>query len=310
MDFAAELGALTVQIPDGRVAMCVDLAVALGDPVAARAVFRVAQDDTEIPNRHRIVTSDGRPIHRTSAKQLRAEGVPFVHGRVSGVTEIRHASFRTSRPLAALREEQTRLRDRVRFRDGFQRLRTVGGVDLAYADGFAIAAAVVCMFPDGKPIAMSSVRETVRFPYIPGYLAYREAPAVTECVETLDAKPDVLMIDGHGVLHPARFGLACLVGLQLGLPTIGCAKSPLIGHLASTPPPRRSAPIILDGRILGRAFRPGSSRRLVYVSVGHNVSLNSAVRIVRSLCRSAVPEPLRMAHVHATEIRKRIMKSK
>jgi len=311
VDFAAELGALTAQIPRNRVATCADLATALGDPVAARAVFRVARDDTSLPLRHRIVTSDGRPVVPRSGGRLRAEGIRLDHGHVvAEAARFDASSFVTRHPLEWLRDEQRRLRDRVQSRDRFHRVRLVAGVDLAYASGFAIAAAVVCTFPSGQRIETSAVRESVGFPYIPGYLAYREAPAITEAVETLDAKPDLLLIDGHGVLHPARFGLACLVGLQLGLPTIGCAKSPLIGRLSRAPAPRRSAPIVVDGRILGRALRPRSSRRLVYVSVGHKVSLKSAVRIVRALCRSSVPEPLRMAHVYATEIRKRMMKSR
>lgn len=298
---------LTAQIPPRHYATCADLATALGDAVATRAIFLEAMDDPTLPNRHRIVRSDGRPVVRGSGKRLRAEGITLGRGRVVGDHgRFSAGSFDTSRPLELLRAEQRNLRRRVRFRDGFRRVRSVAGVDLAYADGFAIAAAVVCTYPDGKPIETSSVREAVRFPYIPGYLAYREAPAITECVETLDARPDILLIDGHGVLHPARFGLACLVGLQLRLPTIGCAKSPLVGHLTRTPASRRSAPIVVDHRILGRALRPGSSRRLVYVSVGHRVSLKSAVRIVRALCRSSIPEPLRLAHLRATEMRKRI----
>lgn len=309
MDFAVELRALTVQIPGGRVATCADLAAALGDSAATRAVLHLAREDGAIPNRHRIVTSDGRPVVPGSGAKLRAEGVALIGGSVVAEdARFRPPSFQTSPPLVALREEQLRLRRRVRFRDGFRQVRTIAGVDLAYADGFAIAAAVVCAFPDGTPIEASTVREPVRFPYIPGYLAYREAPAITECVETLDAKPDVLLIDGHGVLHPARFGLASLVGLRLGFPTIGCAKSPLVGRLSRMPAPRRSAPIVVDGDVLGRALRPGQSRRLVYVSVGHKVSLHSAVRIVRAVCRTSVPEPLRLAHRHATEIRKRITK--
>jgi len=311
VDFGVELGVLTAQIPRNRVATCADLAAALGDPAATRAVFHVVREDNAIPNRHRIVTSDGRPVVPGSGRRLRGEGIALVGGLVvEEAARLGARSFETSRPLEGLRGEQRHLRHRVRSRNGFRRVRSVAGVDLAYAGKFAIAAAVVCTFPDGKPIETSAVREVVRFPYIPGYLAYREAPAITECIETLDAKPDILLIDGHGILHPARFGLASLVGLRLGLPTIGCAKSPLVGRLSRMPAPRQSAPIVVDGQILGRAFRPGLSRRLAYVSVGHNVSLNSAVRIVRALCRSSVPEPLRMAHLHATEMRKRITKGK
>ena len=310
MDFTAELGALTAQIPRGRVSTCVDLAAALGDPVAARAVFRAARDEPGLPNRHRIITADGRPVVPGNGKKLQAEGVALEAGRIPEPVRFGFSPFETTRPLAALREEQRRLRKSVRFRDGFHRVKTVAGVDLAYADGFAIAAAVVCSFPAATPVEVAAVREPVRFPYIPGYLAYREAPAITECLEMLDAAPDVALIDGHGVLHPARFGLASLVGVRLGLATIGCAKTLLVGRLDRMPAPRQSAPVRIDGDVLGRALRPGASRRIVYVSVGHRVSLRTAVRIVRALCWTSIPEPLRLAHEHATELRKKMMKTR
>lgn len=310
MDFAAEVALLTSQVPTGRVATCGDIAAALGDPVAARAVFRTVAERTDLPNRHRIVTADGRPVVRGGAQKLRSETVTIERGRVSVSPQVGAEFFATSRPLVALREEQERLRTQVRFRDGFRAVRAVAGVDLAYADGFAIAAAIVCAFPSARPLEAAAVREPVRFPYIPGYLAYRESPAILQCLEVLDARPDIVLIDGHGVLHPARFGLASLVGVRLGLSTIGCAKSLLVGRLQRMPAPRESAPILVDREVLGRALRPGPSRRLVYVSVGHRVSLRTSVRIVRTLCRTPIPEPLRRAHEHATELRKKMSKTR
>ncbi len=308
MEFVAELASLLDQIPPGRVATVGELAAALGDTAAARAVFHVVREDARLENRHRVVTADGRPVAPAGGRRLRAEHIDLDGGRVREVGAFAFKGFSSERPLEKLREEQLRLRGAVRSRDGVRRPRTVAGFDLAYAGGFALAAGVVCSFPKGEALATAVARERVTFPYIPGYLAYREAPAILACHAALDMTPDVVLVDGHGVLHPARFGLACLVGVRLGAPTIGCAKSLLVGRLGRMPPPRGSARIFVDGDVAGRALRPGRSRRLVFVSVGHRVSLRTAVRIVRTLCYSRIPEPLRIAHERATEMRKRMRK--
>ncbi|OGS48796.1 MAG: hypothetical protein A3K68_00185 [Euryarchaeota archaeon RBG_16_68_13] len=209
---------------------------------------------------------------------------------------VRFTEFEGPRTLALLREEQARLAAQVRRTDRAGCWERVAGFDVAYDGDDAVAAAVV-MDPDGARVLEAlSLRVRIDFPYVPGYLAYREFPAIERCYRRLDPKPDVVLVDGHGILHPARFGIASYAGVALDTPTIGVAKHLLVGQAGPLPrEPGDVADIRLDGEVLGAGLRSGPSRRLIYVSVGHSISLETAVRITKRLCRTRIPEPLRLA---------------
>ncbi len=136
----------------------------------------------------------------------------------------------------------------------------------------------------------------VDFPYIPTYLAFRELPAIRAALEGLRRKPDLLFVDGHGRLHPAHFGFACLAGVELDIPTIGIAKHPLAGRPV---PSRVSVPgataIELDGAVRGYAWVPPGASRPFYVSVGHRISLPTALATAQRATRRRYPEPLLVA---------------
>jgi deoxyribonuclease V len=152
-----------------------------------------------------------------------------------------------------------------------------------------------------KGLEVLEVRHTVtqaRFPYIPGYLGYRELPLIVKVFEP--SKDDLLLIDGQGVLHPRGFGIACQVGVCLDVATIGAAKSMLVGNLDGEGP---RSDILIDGEIRGRRLRP-DHRKGIFVSVGHRVSLDTACGICEGLMIKGVPEPLRLAHMLATRMRK------
>jgi len=141
------------------------------------------------------------------------------------------------------------------------------------------------------------------FPYIPTYLAYRELPFIRAAFERLSEPPTLLLVDGHGQLHPARCGIACMAGVALDVPTIGVAKNPLVGVPDRRPKLGEAVPIRYGAEILGYALRTSGSSKPLYVSTGHRVALRTAVRIVRDLCRTHHPEPLRLAHAHATRMK-------
>jgi deoxyribonuclease V len=203
--------------------------------------------------------------------------------------------------LAELREEQRRLAAAVSRRNGFRTVRTVAGVDIAYAGDRGFAAIVVLRATDLAVTETAVAARAVDFPYIPGYLAYREFPLIEAAYARLREPPSVLLVDGHGQIHPARCGVACMVGIRLGVPTIGVAKSPLVGRTERTPRMGEAVPVRERGEVLGFAFRPGPSIRLLYISTGHRVAPRTAVRIVRDLCRTRDPEPLRLADSLARE---------
>lgn len=185
------------------------------------------------------------------------------------------------------------------------RVRLVGGVDAAYSRDRVHAAVVVLDFPALEPVEQVQVSLPVKFPYIPGLLSFREAPAVIAALEKVEHIPGVLLFDGHGLAHPRRFGIACHLGVLLDIPTIGCAKSILVGSHASLGQEVGSASdLYVDGELVGAAVRTCSNTKPVYVSVGNRIDLDSAVRIVLACGKGhRLPEPCGQAHRLAGALR-------
>ncbi len=202
-------------------------------------------------------------------------------------------------------EQQRELANRVVERDEFPPVRHVAGVDVGFEDENTVsrAAAVVLTFPDLGPVESAVARRPVTFPYIPGLLAYREAPVVLDALAQLKLVPDVIIVDGHGRGHPRRFGIACQLGVLLDRATIGCAKSILVGQ-AETPENRIGAwtPLVDRGEVIGAAVRTKLSVKPVYVTIGNKVSLPTAIDIVlKCTTKYRVPETTRYAHKVASE---------
>jgi deoxyribonuclease V len=156
----------------------------------------------------------------------------------------------------------------------------------------------VLTYPDLEWLTGAVAESPVRFPYVPGLLSFREIPALLAAIEQLDVLPDVILCDGHGIAHPRRFGLACHLGLWLGQPTVGCAKSLLYGQHADPALERGSVASLVGGEQgIGAVVRTRTNVKPVYVSVGHLISLSDAVEIVLNCAsRYRLPEPLRAAH--------------
>ena len=207
---------------------------------------------------------------------------------------------------------QAHWRARVSRRDSQGPIRRVCGVDVAYdpARNLACAAAVVVELPGLADVELCTARTPVRFPYIPGLLGFREAPAVLAALARLSARPDLLLVDGHGLAHPRRCGIACMLGLALGMRAIGCAKSVLVG-VYDEPGQRPGEWTELrddtnDDEVLGAALRTRAGVRPVFVSIGHRVSLEFAIRMVMASTDGfRLPRPLRLAdHAAAAEKRR------
>ncbi len=208
--------------------------------------------------------------------------------------------------LGNLRKEQERLERRVVERDDFEPLKRLGAADVSYDADRACAVAVTVDAETLEPLEIVVRQIRIEFPYIPTYLAFRELPAIRPAVEALRRKPEVLFVDGHGRLHPLGFGFACYAGITLDVPTVGIAKHPLVGR----PSPSRAAgsdavPILLGGHIRGYAWRPPGGSRPLYVSVGHRVSLRTALSLTRRTTRERYPEPLRIADRLSKEERRK-----
>ena len=180
-----------------------------------------------------------------------------------------------------------------------RRVRRVAGVDLAFLDGGqrCVAGAVLWDVDEGRVVEEQTAVLPVRFPYVPGLLSFREAPAVLAALRKLRGEPDVIMLDGQGLAHPRRFGLACHVGLLSDRPAIGCAKSRLVGTHRDPNSKRGSRTALVDGRErIGAVLRTRDRVNPIYVSVGHRIDLSGAIDLALA-CGDGyrIPAPTRLA---------------
>ncbi|MDD1654561.1 MAG: endonuclease V [Methanomicrobiales archaeon] len=204
---------------------------------------------------------------------------------------------------------QQRLTARIIIEDRLPRFppRFIAGADAAYStDGSLVFGAVAVLHcPDLSPFEVQCAERKVEFPYIPGMFAFREGPALLDAWRRLRTRPDLVIFHGHGIAHPEGCGLASHLGVLLDVPAIGVAGKPL-GIASVNPGPLRGdmAPVSVGGRLVGCAVRTREGAREVYVSLGHRISLETAVRIVLATAtRYRLPEPLRAAHRHAVACR-------
>jgi deoxyribonuclease V len=197
-------------------------------------------------------------------------------------------------------EIQKRLRPLVRRSWDGRAIGLVAGADVHFpSKGTARAALVVLSYPGFETVDSCVFEGRCAFPYVPGLLSFREIPPLLEAWRKLRRAPDCILCDGQGIAHPRGLGLASHLGLVLGIPAIGCAKSPLFGRHREPGPNRGDEAPIVDpkGRTIGAALRTRDRTKPLYVSVGHLVSLRKAVSIVLSCTgRFRIPEPLREAH--------------
>lgn len=205
--------------------------------------------------------------------------------------------------VAQAREIQVSLAKRVVTDNEVVSAQLIAGIDISAPDaqGIARGAVVVLRYPEFNTVEVKAIQGKVTFPYVPGLLSFRECPLILAACEKLGNVPDLVLIDGQGIAHPRRFGLASHVGLLLDLPTIGCAKSILCGqHQPLGDETGCRAELFDNGQLIGAALRTKSGVKPVYVSVGHRISLASALQWVTKCCRGyRLPEPTRLAHLAA-----------
>ena len=205
---------------------------------------------------------------------------------------------------------QHRLRKKVRETPLPKKVRYVAGCDVS-ANMFSYdihAGFVVLSYPGLTLVDHAVVRETTAFPYIPGLLSFREIPTLLKAWKRLKVKPDIILVDGQGIAHPRRFGIAAHLGVILGKPTIGCAKSILVGKHRKLSRPGSEAPLIdpKTDEIIGAALLSKKGSNPLFISIGHKTNLPEAVAFVRSCLRGyRLPEPTRLAHEVMNEHRRR-----
>jgi deoxyribonuclease V len=202
--------------------------------------------------------------------------------------------------LFKLEAEQRKLAQKVMLTDDIPEIETIAGCDIAYTGNTMICVIVVMDYKTMKLREFQSSTGLPNFPYIPGFLSYREAPIIIETYHKLELDPDVLLIDGNGILHPRRMGLASTVGLSIDKPTIGVAKSLLLGSVVD-------GQVLVEGDALGLELPTKELAKPIYVSPGHRIGLKSSLDIVmKSIIEHKLPEPLHEAHKIANKMRRKM----
>jgi deoxyribonuclease V len=189
---------------------------------------------------------------------------------------------------------QLRLRERLELDDRLPQIAAIAGADIALdlRRGWAIAGVILYRFPEMVEIERVAARSRIAFPYVPGLLSFREIPVLLKAFARLRQAPDLIFCDGQGYAHPRRFGLACHLGILLDCPTIGCAKSILVGTAREpSQKPGAWAPLKDKGETIGAALRTRAGVKPMYISQGHRISLERAIEFSR-----AVGGPFRIPH--------------
>jgi len=292
---------LVRQIPDGKISTYGAVARALGDIRASRAVGLMMNQNPDADDMpcYKIVHSDGRLGGfglgtNDKIRRLKQDNIYVKDGKIVEFDQVLFDDFQTDHPLKNLRQEQIKHSKKVNVADGFDKIETVAGLDVAYPKNAFDDACTTCVLMDYKTkqiIEKKIIFAKTFFPYIPTYLSYRELPLLKKLINNLESDPSVFMIDGNGVLHPSNFGLASHVGVSLDIPTLGVAKNLLCGKVENNT-------VFIDGKKKGYAFFQSERvKKPVYVSPGHKISYETSLKIVKHFSSYKIPEPLRQAHI-------------
>ena len=202
--------------------------------------------------------------------------------------------------LEKLNKEQISLAGKVSLKDSFEELSSIAGCDQLVIGNEIYSCVVVCEYETMEVIEKSHASRKVEFPYIPGFLAYREAPVIIDAFSKLKNKPNLMFVDGNGILHPRRYGIASHLGVVLNIVTIGVAKKLLIGRVEEDK-------IFVSEELRGMKLETKTAANPIYVSPGHNISVKKAFEITKHCIRPPhkLPEPIHLAHKFVNRIKKK-----
>lgn len=199
--------------------------------------------------------------------------------------------------LAKAKKIQLRLRRKLNLKKSIKHFKYLCAGDTTFKGDKVYAAVAVFKFPSLELLEYQTAKTRLCFPYVPGFLAFREGKALLKAIKKLKTNPDVFIFDGHGIAHPYHFGLASHLGVILNKPSIGCAKSKLIGDYKEPPKERGEYSLLKHrGKTIGAALRTNPKAKPIFVSSGHNINLTSAIKIVLACSVYRIPEPLRYVH--------------
>ncbi len=215
--------------------------------------------------------------------------------------------FPSDRKRESLLSVQELVAGRAVIKDDFARLRFIAGVDQAFVGDRILSGIVVLNFGSLEVVERADSILPVDFPYIPTFLSFREGPVIAKVFKKLKVTPDILMVDGAGINHPRRAGIATHIGVALNVPTIGITKKILCGEGEEPMKVGDANPLIYEDRKVGWLLKSSIRSRPIVVAPGHRVSLESSLSIVKACLRGhKLPEPARFAHEYVTGLKKKI----
>jgi len=200
--------------------------------------------------------------------------------------------------ISKLKNEQLKLAKKVITEDKIKKIKTIAGCDQAFFNNKIISAIIVFDYKKLSIIEKKYTISKIDFPYITSYLSYREVPAIIKTYKKLKNKPDIMLCDFNGILHPRRIGAASHLGVLLGIVTIGVAKSLLLGKI-------KNNKVYVNKEQRGYVIK-NKKYKEIYVSPGNNISLKTSIRIVKKLIKNRLPEPIRLSHQYANEIKRKL----
>jgi deoxyribonuclease V len=227
-------------------------------------------------------------------------------GEFGSILTIQLKSFIWPDNTKDARTIQASLKDKIKIIPLKKEPKFIAGVDAAFSDDKIVAVACLYRYPALTPIEDAFAVAAVTFPYIPGFLSFREGPAIIEALKRLKNKPDVLLFDGQGIAHPKGLGIASHIGVLLALPTIGCAKSRLVGEYKE-PETKKGAwsPLWFHDDVVGAVLRTKDNVRPLFISPGHKIDLQASIDIVLNCSTEyRLPEPLRRADYLSKKIKR------
>jgi deoxyribonuclease V len=215
-------------------------------------------------------------------------------------------SFTWPKNISEAKAVQNSLKDRVKITPLRRSPAVIAGVDAAFLDDKVICVACLYAYPEITPFEDACAVTEITFPYIPGFLSFREGPAIIEALKKLTIKPHVILFDGQGIAHPHKMGIASHIGVILDIPTIGCAKSRLVGEYKQPGTKKgNTSSLKYQGNLVGAVVRTRDNVKPVFVSPGHRIDVKASVEIILKCVRIyRIPEPLRRADFLSKKIKR------
>ncbi|MEM5868620.1 MAG: endonuclease V [Candidatus Aenigmatarchaeota archaeon] len=280
------------QIPKGKVTTYKDLALALGDEIATRAVGEILSNNKYVNKYpcYKVVHSNGEVGNYILGKEekirrLKNDGIPIKNDKIENLEDYIFKDFKTFYPLKRIREIEKKLIKYIKKRK-LNSYEIVAGIDVAYKNNVA-KACYISMNKNLEVLEKRIIKAKVNFPYIPTYFYYREGPIILKVLKNVKVLPQVLLIDGNGILHPRKMGIATIIGIKTGIATIGVAKKLLLGRI-------RGNNIFIKNELRGKVIKLNG--RLLYISIGSNIDLKSSLKVIKKFSIHGYPEPLFLAH--------------